>query len=183
MSRLRTPSTAPDEECIENGSKYWSQIDREGPGRSGTVWDEQAVACWRYRVRSNPVGRGWGNPFNKPDFAITDADGQAELVIRRVSFVPSVFHILHGNHVTGQIRRCSVLRNKYAVDIHGVNSWTFQMPLFTLQFYGDSETGTDIWVAVGPSKMDWKILIRPGVSDHQLVAALVFIHTEWWNCG
>ena len=88
---------------------------------------------------------------------------------------------MDGDNVIGRIRMSSLLRNKYAIDINGVNSWTFQMPLFTVRFRGDSNTGTDIWVVVGPSKMEWNILIRPGISDRQLVAALAFIHNEWWN--
>ena len=55
------------------------------------------------------------------------------------------------------------------------------MPLFTVQFFGNSSTTTDIRVIVGPSKAEWNILFRPGTDKPQLVAALAFIHNEWWN--
>jgi len=75
----------------------------------------------------------------------------------------------------------SMFRNKYSVSIAGVNSWTFRMRLFTIRFYGVSSAGAEIWVVVGPSKMEWNILIKAGVKERPLVAALAFIHTEWWN--
>jgi hypothetical protein len=68
-----------------------------------------------------------------------------------------------------------------SIEIKGAGFWTFRLPLFTVRFRGDSQTGTDIWVILGPSKMEWHILIRPGISDPRLVAALAFIHNEWWN--
>jgi len=83
--------------------------------------------------------------------------------------------------VVGRIRMVSMLRIKYAIDADAVGSWTFRMPLFTVRFHGASDAGTDAWVIVGPSKMEWNILIRPGVIDRSLVAALAFIHNEWWN--
>jgi hypothetical protein len=57
------------------------------------------------------------------------------------------------------------------------------MPLFTVRFWGESRSGAEIWVVVGPSKMEWTILIKPGVNDRLLVPALAFIHNEWWNYG
>ena len=75
----------------------------------------------------------------------------------------------------------SLFRIKYSIDIQGAGSWTFRLPLFTVQFRGDSQAGTDVWVIVGPSKMEWNILIRPGTNDLRLLAALAFIHNEWWN--
>jgi hypothetical protein len=57
------------------------------------------------------------------------------------------------------------------------------MPLFTIRFYGFSSAGPEIWVRVGRSKMEWNILIKAGVEEQPLVAALAFIHTEWWNYG
>jgi hypothetical protein len=75
----------------------------------------------------------------------------------------------------------SMFRNKYSIDIVGLNSWTLRMPLFTVRFCGDSRAGSEIWVVVGPSKMEWNILIKAGIEERPLVAALAFIHNEWWN--
>ncbi len=181
MSRPVTESTPPNEMCLTQGAAFWSQIDRDGSGRSGAIWDNLGVVRWRFAARRNPAGRSWCNPFNTLDFVVTEAANGAELVIRRASWAPSVFQIRDGEEVIGQVRVRSLLRHRYSIEIDGVNTWTFRMPIFTLNFYANSESGTDIWVVVGPSKMDWKILMRPGSGDRQLVAALAFIHTEWWN--
>jgi hypothetical protein len=95
--------------------------------------------------------------------------------------MPPSFYILDGGKAIGRIRLRSILRNKYSVVIDGVGSWTFRMPLFTVKFWGGTTTGPEIWVVVGPSKMEWRILLKPGAPDRHIVAALSFIHNEWWN--
>jgi hypothetical protein len=180
MSHTRSTNAAPDQETIARGAKYCCLIDRDWRGRGGRISDEQGALRWLYRVRDSPSGRGWANPFNKPDFVVERMDGQVEVVVRRALFVPPVFHIIDGDSVIGRIRMISPLRNRYAIDIDRVGSWTFKMPLFTVRCHGDSEAGTDIWVVIGPSQRKWCILIRPGVVDRHLVAALAFIHNEAW---
>ena len=181
MPGANTLSAAPDAECIERGAKYFCQIDRAGRSRSGKVYDERRVLRWQYGIRDNPPGRLRGNPFRKAQFVFAEADGTAESVIHRVSFIPSRFEITDNGSVIGRIGMRSPLRIKYTIDIDKVGSWTFRLPLFTVRFHGESVGGTDIWVIVGPSKMEWNILVRPGISNRHLVAALAFIHNEWWN--
>jgi len=179
----RTRAIAPNEEWVASGTKLPCQIDRGAAGRSGTVRDEKGVIRWRYAFRKNASGRGSWNPFNKPDFVIAEPEAKDEVIIRRVSFIPPVFNIIDASTIIGGIRMCSMFRNKYSISVHGVNSWTFHMPLFTIRFYGVSSAGAEIWIVVGPSKMDWNILIRAGVKERPLVAALAFIHNEWWHYG
>lgn len=90
---------------------------------------------------------------------------------------------MEAGRIIGRVKMCSVFRNKYAIDIDPVNSWTFRMPLFTIRFFGDSRSGPEIWVAVGPSKMEWRVLIKRDTSEWPLLAALAFIHVEAWNYG
>jgi hypothetical protein len=176
-------ASIPSQECVAHGTKYLSQINRGADGHSGVVWDEQGNARWRYGDRKNASGRGPGNPFNKADFVVTGADAKDEVLIRRTSFIPPVFDIAEGDRVIGRIKMRSIFRNKYDIEIDGVNSWTFRMPLFTIRFYGESSAGAEAWVVVGPSKMEWNILIKAGVKEGPIVAALAFIHCEWWNYG
>lgn len=171
----------PDEECLAHGPKYLCQIDRGADGHKGVVWGEAGTVRWHYGTRRNPIGFRLRNPFNKPDFIVADPETKGELIIRRASFVPPVFHIMEAGNVIGQIRLRSILRNKYTINLGDTGVWTFRMPLFTIRFWGASAVGAGVWVAVGPSKMEWKILIKPGLNDRLLVAALAFIHNEWWN--
>jgi len=119
MWRERAKTIYPSEECIEQGSKYFSQIDR---------------------------GSEAGN-------------------------------------AVGAVRMRSIFRNQYSITVDGLNEWTFRMPLYTVRFYGESNAGAEMWVVLGPSKTEWCILIKRGVTEKPLVAALAFIHTEWWNYG
>lgn len=183
MRPTRTTTVVPNEDCLANGHKFFSQIDRGTDGHSGAVLDEQGAIRWRYGTRKKPSGRRLGNPFNKPDFVIADPDGRGEVVICRTSFIPPVFNIMEAGRIIGRVKMCSVFRNKYAIDIDPVNSWTFRMPLFTIRFFGDSRSGPEIWVAVGPSKMEWRVLIKRDTREWPLLAALAFIHVEAWNYG
>jgi len=119
----------------------------------------------------------------RPDFLVTELAAKIEIIIRRASLIPSVFNILEGGRTVGEIRMLSVLRNKYSILIDDSKSWTFRMPLFTIFFFGESEKGADIWVRLGPSERHWNILIRPGVVQRPLVAALAFIHNERYFRG
>ncbi len=171
----------PDRECTERGAKYCCRIERGAKGHTGTIWDERGSVRWRSGVRAAPPSDGRGNPFGKPDFVLTNEAGAAEVAIRRVSFIPSRFHILEGDTVAGRIAVRSLLRIRYSIEIDGTDRWTFRLPLFTVRFWGDCQSGPGIWVVVGPSKMQWNILLKPGLKAGLLVPALAFIHNEWWN--
>ena len=75
----------------------------------------------------------------------------------------------------------SILRIKYTISVKGRQPWTFRMPLFTNRFWGGTDESPEFWVVVRPSQMEWNILIKPGIEDQPLVAALSFIHSERWN--
>jgi len=180
---MRRNNTWPTEEGIARGTKVLCQIDRGADGHTGALWDEKGIIRWRYGLRKNGPGWGRGNPFNKRDFVVAEPDAGNEVIIRRDSFLPPVFNIIGAGTIIGTIRMRSMFRNKYTIDIDEMNSLTFRMPLFTTSFYGESSVGTEVWVALGPSKMEWYILIKPGLKVWPLVPAVSFIHTEWWNYG
>jgi len=178
---VRRESLTPDEDTVARAAKYCFRIDREADGHSGEVWDEQGAPLWRYGRHGVRPARTRSNPFRKRDFVFADTDGGAELLIRRASFLPPVFHIVENETIVGRIGLRSALRNKYAIDLQGMGHWTFRLPLFSVSFYGISDNTPGIWALVGPSKTEWNVLVRSGLPGRQLVAALAFIHTEWWN--
>jgi hypothetical protein len=146
------------------------------------VVNDKGIVRWRYDNRFNRSSFGLGNPFFKADFVLAGPDEKEELIIRRVSFIPSIFFMREPDGgILGEIRMRSVLRNKYTIDFKGGDSWTFRMPLFTTNFWGDSNEEAGVWVMVGPSKMEWNILVSPGIDDRLLVPAVAFVHHEWWN--
>jgi hypothetical protein len=172
----------PDEQTCKDGTKLLCKIHRQKDSHSGTVTDDQGVVRWRYGVRKTARGPWRGNPWCKPDFFIhAEGDPAAEIVIRRVSFIPSIFEIIEGRQSIGRIRMRSLFRIKYAIEIAGAEALTFRLPLFTVRFWGSSEDGVKIWVMIGPSKMEWNILFEPGLDVRKTIAAVSFIHTEWWH--
>jgi hypothetical protein len=187
--RLRTSEivariklSRPDEDSLARGAKYLSAIDADAWNR-GEVIDENDAVRWRYFPRRSAANRGWGNPLRKADFVMQEAAGSGESIIRRTSLVPAVFQVLDDERPIGRIRMLSFLRNRYEIRIDGLNTWEFRMPLFRIDFWG-AATSTDIWVHVWKTKRWWSTLLRPGIagsSDRPLVAALAFIHTEWWS--
>jgi hypothetical protein len=176
-------AAAPDKESLARGREFLSQIDRETNGHTGIMLNKHRTTHLRYGIRKNPSARRLENPFNKPDFVIANLNRSEEIVIRRASFIPPVFNILQAGKSIGRIRMCSLFRNKYAIEMDGANPWIFRMPLYTIRFFGNSYTQTGIWVALGPSKMEWYILLKYDVMEWPLLAALAFIHVEWWNYG
>jgi hypothetical protein len=176
--RFKRTAVAPDKDCIEHGEKLFCLIHRGASSRDGEVRDEQGTVRWRFGIRANPSNWGLGNPLKKPDFVLSEPDQKNETIIRRASFVPSVFKILEAGELIGTVRMQSVFLNQYSISIVGVDTWTFRMPLYTIFFFGESRAGCEIWVRVGPSEKEWNLLIKAGVTRRPLVAALAFIHNE-----
>ena len=183
MWRTKSRVIGANDDCIAKGTKLLCEIYAGYSGRRGEMRDEVNNVRWRYR-RSNAAFR-WllRHPLKRPDFFATELDTKDEVIIRRASYIPSVFNIIEGGRIVGTIRMLSVLRNKYSISIDDVKTWTFRMPLFTILFFGESRDGAEIWVRVGPSERHWNILIKPGVVERPLVAALAFIHNERYFRG
>ena len=170
VSCNRIKVVTPDKECLAQGASTICQIERGDKGRNGVVRDEQGVIRWRYGTRENwPPGRWVENPFRKLDFVISaEGEPKDELVIRRISFLPSAFKIMEAGNTVGRIRMRSFLRIQYAIEIQGAESLTFRLSLFTVRFWGGSAGGAAVWALVGPSKMQWNVLIRPGLDARKL---------------
>lgn len=173
--------SAPDEDTVATGGKYCFVLDVESRSRTGKIWNEKGELVWHYGPRRNHRRYSLGNPFNKPDFVVFDKREQATVVIRRTSFVPSRFDVLTDDLVIGQIAMTSPFLNKYRIDIDGLPTCVFRMPLFTVYFYGSIDDDTKVWVVVGPSKMRWNVLTEAAFDDVRLMAALAFIHNQWYN--
>ena len=176
----RRPSP-PDAQIFDLGVQYRCCIDRRGDGREGIIVDEHGEVHLRFGRHCRRPMPSLSNPFMKRDFYVIDEAGGSELIIRRSSIVPPVFDILGPTVPIGDIRLTSPLRNRYEIAIRGGNSWTFRKHLFTVLFSGVSGASTDVWVFAGPSWMEWNILIRHGQASRPLLAALAFLHTEFWN--
>ena len=172
---------APDEDTVATGGKYCFVLDVENRSRTGKIWNEQGNLVWHYAPRRNHLGYSLRNPSNKSDFVVFDNNEERAVAIRRTSFVPSRFHVLIDDLVVGHIAMTSPFLNRYRIDIDGLPACVFRMPLFTVYFYGQLKNDTRIWVVVGPSKRQWSVLTESALDDVRLLAALAFIHNQWYN--
>jgi hypothetical protein len=173
----------PSEECVKRGSKLWFLVESPSGSHTGTVQDQEGVVHWRYHSRKTRYSSSLSNPFRKPDFVFRSSDDSTEIVIRRYSFMPSVFHVLKMDRLIGNVRLAGIFRNRYSFSIDG-SDWKFRMPLYTITFYGSSSAGAHVWARLGRSKREWGVLIGPGVeAQAALLGVLAFIHNEWWRYG
>lgn len=181
MTPFTRSISAPNEATVATGGKYFFVLDVENRCRTGKLWNEKGEIVWHYAPRRNHLGYTLGNPFKKYDFVVFDNNELPTVAIRRTSFVPSRFDILADDLVVGQIAMASPLLNRYRIDIDGLPTCDFRMPLFTVYFYGRCNDDTRVWVVVGPSKMQWNVLTESALNDVRLLAALAFIHNQWYN--
>ena len=177
MTSRRPPS--PEE--IERGVPYSLQLNG-ALDCPGAILAEPGNANVRWHCRTDPCRSPYSplNLLRKPDFVLTDPEERVVLRIRRNSRVPPRFNMIQDGEVVGTICLRSILRNKYAIALKAGPTWTFRMPLFTVHFHGESTAESRVWVAVGPSKLQWTLLAQPGTDDLRLLAGLAFIHREWW---
>jgi hypothetical protein len=169
----------PSEDEIERGARHCLVIawDRGSPG---SILPEIGDARWH--CRTEPCRSAWSalNLLRKPDFVLVDQEERGVLRIRRASRLPPRFSILQNGEVVGTIGLRSFLRNKYSIVLTDGPTWTFRMPLFRIYFHGESSSDSRLWIQVGPGKTQWNLLAQAGADDVRLLAALAFIHREWW---
>ena len=177
MPQNRPNAFPPPHAIIVNGIKLVSRIYARTAKRVGAVSDENGVVRWRYGPHRTRDSWTPGNPLRKPDFVFSERDEKDALTIRRISLFPSIFHLLEADNLVGTLRMSSILRNRYSIELDGVK-WTFNMPLYTIYFFGESRSGTEIWVTMGPSESQWNILLAPGLPERPFAAILAFIHNE-----
>jgi hypothetical protein len=182
IQTLRSMRMAPRPDDIERAAAYGLVLDGRATEVPGLIFDTPGVTepCWR--LRTEPPRSPWSplNFWRKPDFLLVDSDNREILRIRRTRRMPACFHLVDKGNPVGTVQRRGILRNKYTLAFKDGPTWTFRMPLFTWLFWGESNTGRRIWVRMGPSKIQWTVLMQPEADNVRLLMVLAFIHREWW---
>lgn len=113
-----------------------------------------------------------------PDFVLYDGTGKAVLTIKCERRYPlTKFLIIEKNLTIGTIQQQSILKNKYIIDFHGGNTWTFRLPLFAVLYKADSESGAQVLVRLVRHDT-WHLKVPIESDDWHLLAALAIIHRE-----
>ena len=175
------PIRPPTTDEVEHGIGYTSWIELNLPASGGIYKDsEPPEICWHCSTEPSWNSLSPLNLIRKPDFVLSDESSHCMLRIRRKRRIPATFEIIENETIVGMIQRKSVLRNKYLVTFLEGVEWTIRMPLFTIAFYGVSSLGTILWIRVWPRKNQWCLMLNGGEDDKRLLAAIAFIHREWW---
>lgn len=167
-----------DETNPECGTQYCFIIgdDTEWPGDILVFPD---VVRWHYSTEPKRSPYSLLNLRAKPHFVVTDSEGKEVLRIQREKRIPATFAVWEQGEEVGRIARRGVFRNKYALEVKDGSKWIFRMPLFSTFFRGESESGQEVLVRMGP-KRQWMLLVEKGCDSIPLLGGLAFIHREWW---
>jgi hypothetical protein len=160
---------APKAEDLDNGAEYMLHIG-PFPDAEGEILVRRPAERWRTEFKSGL-------------FTVFDPAEREILRVSRDARVPPRFSLLAGGNAVGTMASRPLMRNRYVVNFAAGETWAFHLKLFTVFFPGESAGGKKLWVRVGPSKKQWSLLIQPGADDPRLVAALAFMHREWWFHG
>lgn len=179
---MRRPALSP--ERIERGVKILSLINFDAPA-SGSIVAEPRYTGFSGSHRSEPDRSAYSlrNVIRVSDFVMTDGDDREILRIARRTRFPSRFDILQQGETGGTIEMRGLLRSRSVLKLASGRNWTFWMPPFSLDFFGESDDGLRIWAQVGPSGTQWNLLVEPDAHDVRLVAWLTFLHRRWWCYG
>jgi hypothetical protein len=176
----RSMMRRPTAEEGERGARYilWISGTRDV---GGSILRPDSTPLWHYETR--PRRHPW-SPLclfcGKPRFVLKNPEGGERVLIRRVRRFPARFQIDLDGQAVGSIDRVGFLRNKYRLVLPGGSTWIVQMPLFSVDHGAWSESGALAWIAEGPSKRQWSVLIQEGADSLPLLAGLAFIHRERW---
>lgn len=173
------PSVAPTTDELENAAVYYLSLDYS-VDYPGSILEESGQVRWRFETQPR---RSAYSPFNlleKPVFVILDAESHEVLLIRKSPSASRQFDIIQDGTIVGIIRKRAILRPIYTLDFPSGSTWTVRMPLFSIQFQAQSTSGVTVWIRVGPSKKQWNVLVPAEGNNVCVIAALAFIHREWW---
>jgi hypothetical protein len=179
MSTLQDWRAGPGDVDVERGLQYSFLIGWEAHS-PGVIRDAQGVVRWRYEIHPKRSSFSPLNLLARPDWVATEVDGREVLRVRRTGRFPRRVEMFENGVSVGTIRRRGLLRNRYDVELTSGPSWSIHLPLFTVHFGGVSSAGDNVWILVGPPKVQWNLLFQSGAADPRLLWALAFIHREWW---
>ena len=86
------------------------------------------------------------------------------------------------NEIVWTLSVRSVVRKHHALEQVDGGQWTFNTPFFWWQHLSGTLGGTPKLLGrVGPTKRVWFVKIEPGRDTPDLLAAIAFMHRNWWR--
>jgi hypothetical protein len=176
MKELRAP------DWLDHARWYYSQIG-EGAAEPVSVFD----ANGRDEVSNESPGMLCLHLEPRRRFSarmrVLDASGGEKGIIRTEGLVPGVRYSMRRNgDLVWMLSVRSILRKRHDLKLANGDSWTFDTPFFWWQ----NLTGTALGVprlvgSYGPVAWIWDIRIEPGRDTLDLLAAVAFMHRQWFH--
>jgi len=160
-----------------NAPRYYSQIDGAvGPVTVFEIPDSLEVS-------SKEPGKVflWLEPSSRV-VRVRDVEGQERGIIRSEGMIPRTKYVLRRDgEVVWTLRARSVVLKRHALE-HDHAHWIFDTPFFWWQdLAGQCEGSRRLVGKVGPTKRLWFVWVEPGKDDKDLMAAVAFMHRNWWR--
>jgi hypothetical protein len=114
---------------------------------------------------------------------VLDAGGREEGVIRSEGFLPGTRYAMRrGGELAWTLSVRSIVRNRHAFEPAHGDSWTLHTPFFGCDLKGTVLGAPGLVGTVGPVLWVWLVWIEPGRVTIDLLAAVAFLHRQWFHC-
>lgn len=174
MSRKFTVEST--RELYETGERYLIRSDWHGYGELIRCSGGELILRFGNSFRPRWMLYGY---FKMPDFVITDKAGSEIFRFRPSAvFSRSVFEVVAGSSLAGQVKVRFKLGWRYELTGPRVPRWTINMPLFTVRFSGVSDAGHRV-VFTHANHREWVLLVTPGGDTDIFLATMAFVVREY----
>jgi hypothetical protein len=118
-----------------------------------------------------------------PRMRVLGADGREEGVIRPEGLTPGARYAMRRNGgLVWTLSVRSIVRSRHVLKLADGDSWTFHTPFFWWRHLTGAARGAPRLVgAVGPVSWVWQMWIEPGRDTIDLLAAVAFMHRQWFH--
>jgi hypothetical protein len=145
---------------------------------------------YRFHCKDNGSGEIYDRDNDKPRWlfntsrqhksllSFTDSSGQTLLTIQQERGFPLTrFLMLENDSMICTICQRSMMLNRYSLDYSNGPKWTFYLPLFSIFYKGEANSGDEVRVRMVRHDT-WKVRISDEADNYHLVAGLALIHRE-----
>ncbi len=118
-----------------------------------------------------------------PLVQVLDPGGREGGIIRSEGFLPGMRYAMFiKSECVWILSVRSIVRKRHTLELAHGGSWTFDTPFFWWQHLTGTAFGTPrLLGCVGPTKWFWLMCIEPGRDTFDLLAAVAFMHRQWWH--
>ena len=169
---------------LDGARWYYSEIGGEESADPVSVFDASGLDEVNGESPGTLCLQFGGSVSLSPRVRVLDASGHEQGIIRSEGLVPCVRYVMRRNgELVWKLSVRSIVRKRHVLELANGDSWTFDTPFFWWQ----NLTGTAFAAPrlfgglVVPTKKVWALWIEPGRDTFDLLAAVAFLHRQYWH--